>query len=84
MLPLGKIMRYHQLDYHFYAYDSQLYLVFQPMQESADTAINKMMNCISDNRSWMGVNKLMLNAIPFNAIPATLIRGVFNMYLKGI
>ena len=61
MLPLGKIMRHHELDYHFYADDSQLYIVFQPMQESADTAINKMINCISDVRSWMGANKLMLN-----------------------
>ena len=61
MLPLGKIMRHHELDYHFYADDSQLYLVFQPVQESADTAIDKMMNCISDVRSWMGANKLMLN-----------------------
>ena len=31
------------------------------MQESADTAIDKMMNCISDVRSWMSANKLMLN-----------------------
>ena len=61
MLPPGKIMRHHELDYHFYADDSQLYLVFQPMQESADAATNKMMNCISDVRSWMGANKLMLN-----------------------
>ena len=61
MLPLRDIMRHHELDYHFYADDSQLYLVFQPLQESADTAINKMMNCISDVRSWIGANKLMLN-----------------------
>ena len=61
MLPLGKIMRHHELDYHFYADDSQLYLVFQPMEESADTAINNMTNGISDVRSWMGASKLMLN-----------------------
>ena len=61
MLPLGKIMCRHELDYHFYVDDSQLHLVFQPMQESADTTINKMMNCISDVCSWMRANKLMLN-----------------------
>ena len=31
------------------------------MQESADAAINKMMNCLSDVRPSMGANKLMLN-----------------------
>ena len=61
MLPLGKIMRHHKLDYHFYADDSQLYLVFKPVQGSAHTATDKMMNCIPDVRSWMGANKLMLN-----------------------
>ena len=61
MLPLVKIMRHHELDYQFYADDSQLYLVFQPMQESADIAIDKVISCISHVRSWMGANKLMLN-----------------------
>ena len=60
MLPLGKIMRHH-VDYHFNADDSQLYFVLQAMQVSADAAINEMMNCISDVRSWMCANKLMLN-----------------------
>ena len=74
MLPLGKIMRHQKLDYHFYANDSKLYLVFQPMQESADNAIVKIVNSISDVRSWMGANKLMLNDQKFEYMIVTKFR----------
>ena len=56
LLPLGAILRYHSIDYHIYADDTQLYLSFKCNTPLA--SLIKLNNCISDIRVWMINNKL--------------------------
>jgi len=61
-LPLGDIARRHQLEFHLYADDTQLYLGFRPLDGSSVIgALDRVSNCIDDIRKWMKVNFLMLN-----------------------
>ena len=58
VLPLSAILRYHNIDYHVYADETQLYVSFkckQPLE-----AISKLNSCLADNRRWMITNKLRL------------------------
>ncbi len=57
--PLGDIMRRHNIDFHFYADDGQLYLEFRPV--TAPAAVSKMEACIADVRCWLTCNFLQLN-----------------------
>ncbi len=60
--PLGDILRRHDVGFHLYADDSQIYLVFEPnFVEYHSDAVSRMENCISEVREWMLVNKLMIN-----------------------
>ena len=61
-LPLGMIIRKHNLSYHIYADDTQLYTAFNPKhpQDQID-AINRLQNCILDIQRWMTHAKLKLN-----------------------
>ena len=59
LLPLSAILRYHNIDYHVYADDTQLYVSFkckQPLE-----AISKLNSCLADIRRWMITNKLKIN-----------------------
>ena len=58
-IPLGEIMRKHGIEYHVYADDNQLYLLFKPI--GAANAIERLQSCVRDIRSWMIKNKLKFN-----------------------
>ena len=57
--PLGKIIRKYDLNYHFYADDTQLYLSIEPA--NVNDLIFSLEQCIEDVKTWMHVNKLKLN-----------------------
>ena len=59
MYPIGSILRYHGINYHIYADDTQLYITFDLSDPS--TALEKINLCISDIRTWMIKNKLKIN-----------------------
>ena len=59
MLPIGSIMRHHDIDFHIYADDTQLYVSFD--LSNPNVALDRMNLCISDLRIWMIRNKLMIN-----------------------
>ena len=51
MLPIGSIMRHHDIDFHIYADDAQLYVYFD--LSNPNVALDRMNFCISDLRIWM-------------------------------
>ena len=55
----GSILRYHGIDYHIYADDTQLYIKFDLSDPSI--ALEKINLCISDIKTWMIKNKLKIN-----------------------
>ena len=57
--PVGRICQKHNVSYHFYADDSQLYIAFHPKDE--EEARHRLEACISDIRDWMKRNHLKLN-----------------------
>ena len=59
--PLGQIISRHQLHYHFYADDSQLYIQFKPGTLEQTHSLTILENCIADIRAWMRLNMLKLN-----------------------
>ena len=59
LLHLSAILRYHNIGYHVYADDTQLYVSFkckQPLE-----AISNLNSCLADIRRWMITNKLKIN-----------------------
>ena len=59
---VGMILRNNSVSYHIYAYDTQLYVTFDPRTSGAyDAAINKLQICIAQIKDWMLFNKLQLN-----------------------
>ena len=59
LLPLSAILRYHNIGYHVYADDTQLYVSFKCKQPFE--AILKLNSCLADIRRWMITNKLKIN-----------------------
>ena len=59
LLPLSAILGYHNIGYHVYADDTQVYVSFkckQPLE-----AISKLNSCLADIRRGMITNKLKIN-----------------------
>ena len=57
-LPLCSILKHHNIGYHIYADDTQLYISFKCNDPLATLA--KLNSCILDIRVWMFKNKLKL------------------------
>ena len=59
LLPLGTILRHHNIGYHIYAEDAHLYISFKckyPLE-----SLTKLNMRISDIRVWIIKNKLKIN-----------------------
>ena len=68
-IELSSVFKNHQLSYHIYADDSQLYVEFPRDQPAlAVTAANRISRCITDVRAWLLHNDLMLNSDKTEAI----------------
>ena len=59
--PVGDIIRRYDLEFHFYADDSQLYLTFEPSIDEKSDALVRMETCVGEIDWWMVSNKLKLN-----------------------
>ena len=60
--PIGQIIRHHQLDFHAFADDSQLYVSFKindPTDEKA--ALTRIQACVREIKAWLNHNRLHLN-----------------------
>ena len=61
-LPVGDTICSHNLDFHVYADDVQVYISFNSEEPNATMdALRKLELCIMDLKNWMKTNKLMLN-----------------------
>ena len=59
MLPIGSIIRHHDIDFHIYVDDTQLYVSFD--LSNPNVALDRMNLCLSELRIWVIRNKLMIN-----------------------
>ncbi len=60
--PLGDIIHQHNMQFHFYANDTQLYLTFDGTNiESEKSAPSQIERCIIEIKDWMHHNKIKLN-----------------------
>jgi hypothetical protein len=60
-VPVGSIIRKHNLNYAIYADDTQCYTILKSRTELTDVA-NKIEACYDDIQQWMNANRLKLNA----------------------
>ena len=58
--PLGGLIMQHNLSYHTYADDSDLYLVIKPKDPWVETS-SSLQACLEDVQLWMAANWLKLN-----------------------
>ena len=56
--PLGEVIRRHNMNFHFYADDSQVYFSFD---SDSPAIVPRIEACLRDIASWMSLNKLKLN-----------------------
>ena len=88
-LPLDAILRHHKLLYHICADDTQIYCPFH--FKFPETAMNTIINCVSDIRTWMINNKLKINddkteflviTSPYMKAPAGMELSVGQSFIK--
>ena len=58
--PIGEICKRHNMLYHCYADESQVYLVIEPIDSWTDISV-RLEACIADISTWMKVKLLKLN-----------------------
>ncbi|XP_066523483.1 uncharacterized protein [Hoplias malabaricus] len=59
MLPLGTVIRNHDINFHCYADDTQLYISAKPDDKHR---LKKIEDCVKDVKGWMLRNFLLLNS----------------------
>ena len=60
--PIGDILRHHNMSFHLYADDTQMFLPFSCNDDlSLSDAMKRIECCLSDVNDWMTANKLKLN-----------------------
>ena len=60
--PIGQIIRRHQLDFHTFADDSQLYVSFKTNDPTDEkTALTRIQACVRELKAWLNHNRLQLN-----------------------
>ena len=68
-LRLNHVFEHHQLRYHMYADDTQLYVEFPHDQPAhATTATEPLSRCTADVKSWMVSHNLLLNECKTEAV----------------
>ena len=60
--PVGDICKKHNIIFHFYADDSQIYMTFKPaLDGDKEEYLCNLENCIEEIKTWMATNYLKLN-----------------------
>ena len=57
--PLGDVIRRHDMNFHYYADDSQVYFSFDFV---SSVTVSRIEACLQDVTAWMSLNKLKLNS----------------------
>ena len=78
MPPIGSIMRHHDIYFHSYADDTQLYVSINLSNSNVD--LDRMNLCISDLGIWMIRNKLKINdsKTEFLIITLSFLKQIFD------
>ena len=58
-LPQARVIEIHNIAFHMYADDTQLYLDFDPLDENISIA--RINACIEDIKMWLCANRLCIN-----------------------
>ena len=58
---MGDIFRRHNLSFHLYADDTQLYIKFEMTEINRLLSLRRIEQCVNNVHAWMGDNQLKVN-----------------------